>query len=282
MAWWEASLVPVPREALETLCARLLAAGASGFQEESATGEPLPYQQPWDDGLPPPPPDQVKLTVWFEGTKPPSIDSLLPQGATCTFSEVVEIDWQQAWRDSVQPLEISNDLVISPPWAAGPNDLRIEPGLGFGTGEHPSTRGALDALVAMGRPGDRVLDVGCGSGILALAAVHLRMYAVGIDIAEDAIGAAQHNAALNHMTVPFSTTPLCDVTDTFDVVLANIHAEAIVTLWHDLSRCTERDLILAGVLSDREPLITPLIEDTFETVHRHLDGPWVTLTLRRR
>jgi len=255
--------------------------GASGFQAEAADGEPLPYLQPWDEGLPPPPPDQVKLTVWFEAAQAPNLEALLPSGTVCQVSKVEEVDWEQSWRDSIQALTISPNLTISPPWAAKEGDLRIEPGLGFGTGEHPSTRGALEALVTVARRGERLLDVGCGSGILALAATHLGLHAEGIDIAEDAIGSAKHNADLNQMTIPFSTTRLREIQECFDVVLANIHAEAIVHLWPDLCRCTTRILVLSGILEDREPMLAPLFAEHFEVLHRNLDGPWVTLTLGR-
>jgi len=281
MAWWEATLVPLTRDLLEPLCAKLMDAGAAGFQEEAADGAPLPYLQPWDEGLPPPPPERVKLTVWFESDQAPNLEPLVPPHITCAIVRVVESDWEQEWRDSVETLIIGPRLTIAPPWSAEEGDLRIEPGLGFGTGEHPSTRGALEALLTVARLGDRLLDVGCGSGILALAAAHLGVEAQGIDIAEDAVRSARHNAALNHLSVPFSTTPLHEIAGSFDVVLANIHAEAIVALWPDLCRCTTRVLVLSGILEDREPMLKPLTTNGFQLLHRHTDGPWLTLTLEK-
>ena len=281
MPWWEARLAPIRREVLDALCARLMEAGASGFQEEPADGTPLAYLQPWDDGLPPAPPEEVSLTVWFECQHPPDLKDFVPADAAVHVSAVEEHDWEQSWRDSVQSLAISSSLTISPPWAAQDGDLCIEPGLGFGTGEHPSTRGALNALVAEANPGESLLDVGCGSGILALAATHLGLHAEGIDIAEDAIGSARHNAGLNGMNVPFSTTPLHEFRRRFDVVVANIHAEAIVELWPELSRCPARTLILSGILEDREAMLKPLFMSEFVVQLRQMDAPWITLTLER-
>ena len=171
---------------------------------------------------------------------------------------------------------ISGGLSISPPWEAEPGDLVIEPGEAFGTGEHSTTRACLQAIARWGQPGERCLDIGCGSGILALAAAHIGMIAEGVDIDPDAVAAAKRNAKKNRLTVSFHTTPIQQVTQGYDLVVSNLYAEALVQLSTDILRVSDGYLALAGILMDRVDIVL----DAFSTVtllEQHVDGDWVAL-----
>ena len=137
------------------------------------------------------------------------------------------VDWKESWKDHFSR-HVFQMTAISPPWLAQAGDLIIEPGVAFGTGEHPTTARCLEAITQWGQPGGSCLDVGCGSGILALAAAKMGMSVVGVDIESDAIDSANKAAALNGLTADFSTTPIERLAGTYDVVVVNLFAELLV------------------------------------------------------
>ena len=179
-----------------------------------------------------------------------------------TVTTIREEDWATGWRQHFAPTRIGRRLVIKPTWepfAPEPGDLIIEldPGMAFGTGTHPTTRLCLEALEKLGHPGE-VLDVGTGSGILAMAAARLgARRVVGTDIDPDAVEVARENCAMNGVTVELVTTPLAEIPGRFDVVLANILAEDLVRMAADLTAKVAHDgfLILSGILVEREPYV---------------------------
>lgn len=276
-------LVGVPRADLDDVSDRLFALGASGLQEDHLPGEAPPVRQPWDTGRMPKPPSRVLLRAWFEDPDRPAVEAAVRGAAPeLRWEEVVEVDWEAAWRASVRPLVISPRLVVAPPWDAPEGAVLLEPGQGFGSGEHPTTRQALAALDALADTVSTALDVGSGSGILALAAARLGLRARGVDVEESAVADARANAARNGLDVPFSTTPVADLTEPADLVLANLHAELIVKLRADLLRLTGQWLVLAGILADREDKVRAVLDPALELAHREQDGEWVSLRYRRR
>jgi ribosomal protein L11 methyltransferase len=149
-----------------------------------------------------------------------------------------------AWRHRTQPVSVAEGrLLVAPPWAeldqATAPVLQIDPGAAFGGGSHPTTRLLLEALAAHLRGGERVLDVGCGSGVLALVAVRLgAASAVGIDVDPAAVAATEANAARNGLArkVSAQATPLQELPGTFDVILANIGQEVLIALAPEIER----------------------------------------------
>jgi ribosomal protein L11 methyltransferase len=143
-----------------------------------------------------------------------------------------------AWQHRTQPIIVgANRLMICLPWAEASREkmptLELDPGGAFGAGAHPTTRLILEALAARLRGGERVLDVGCGSGALALAAVRLgAASAVGTDIDPAAIVATTANAARSGLTdcVQATAAPLEELSGTFDVVVANIGRDVLMEL----------------------------------------------------
>jgi ribosomal protein L11 methyltransferase len=152
--------------------------------------------------------------------------------------------WITAWRNRSQPISVaSGRLLVCLPWVEGDGRgtsvLAIDPGGAFGAGTHPTTHLLLEALAARLRGGETVLDVGCGSGVLALAALRLgAAVAVGIDVDPAAVGATRANAQRNGLAARMTTsaTPLPAVDGLFDVVLANITADVLHALAPDLAR----------------------------------------------
>ncbi len=180
----------------------------------------------------------------------------LPTDLACSVGEVAPLSSWQTFAE----VTVEGRFVIRPPWLEAPVDqpvdaieLVIDPGATFGHGGHPSTRLALRALADHVRPGDTVLDVGCGSGVLAIAAARLGTTVKTFDIDPAATACTLANAETNRTTIDASTMEIAalDPTNSWDVVIANMprpllveHAEALLT-------ATGRTLIIAGMLDDQ-------------------------------
>lgn len=209
---------------------------------------------------------------------------------------VHEEDWADAWRAYFPVLRIGRRLVIRPTWRRHrrrPDDVVIamDPGMAFGTGLHPTTRLCLAGLEPLADEGiladARVLDVGCGSGVLAIAALQLgAAEALGVDIDPIAVEATLANARRNRLgrrirgrvgSLPSGESP-------FDVVLANLIAGVLVPLaaaLHDELR-PGGTLVASGIFSDREDEVRAAFEAAGLAVQdRTAEGDWVALRVRR-
>ena len=203
---------------------------------------------------------------------------------------LVEIDEKVAdtWRKHAQPVRVDRDFVICPAWVpfdaeAGVTVVRIEPGATFGLGDHPTTILSMRAIRAALHRGCTVLDVGCGSAVLAIGACVLgASRTVAIDIAPAAVAVGRANAAANGVAdrVDVSTTPLSQVDGQFDIVVANILAPTLVQLADDLVRVVGPSgvLIISGVLADRHDHVEAALRPLHRSRRAVLDG-WAVLTL---
>jgi len=285
MAWLAAVVDDVPRAAAQRLAEAMWAAGAQGVQEEPASGLDVVLQQPWDDGPPPPPPPRARLTAWFEDPDAATITAAIRAqfpGAEVTWTdEGTDVDWETAWQQGFEVLRVG-PVTIAPPWEAVEDAIVIDPGRGFGTGAHATTRQALRLLVEVltADPTVRtVLDIGTGSGLLALAAAKLGREAHGVDIAPEAIEEARLAAAHNGLAATFDTTPVSDLPTPHDLVVANVHAEALRDMAASLSRLARHQLIVAGVLLEKEAWVRDALEPTWgPPVARDVqEDAWVAL-----
>lgn len=281
----------VPRARMDELSGRLFAAGALGLAEDWMPGAAPPPRQPWDPDGPDPEPDPVWVRAWFEDPNEAEIGdwarafvSREARGSGgVRWEEVEDRDWEAESRASFPAVEVAPGWWIAPPWDPRPGALIIEPGTGFGTGHHASTRTALRLFLrGPGQQAGTALDVGCGSGILALAAARLGARVTGIDVEATAVRDAQHNAALNQLEVAFSGAPLHTLTGTFDLVFANLHAELLVALAPEICARTGRWLIVAGVLADREAQVHEAFAGALTCADRETEDEWVALTWERR
>jgi ribosomal protein L11 methyltransferase len=202
------------------------------------------------------------------------------------FAEVDETI-AESWRDHAAPIYVDADLVVCPAWVpfaaeVGVKVIRIEPGSTFGLGDHPTTLLSMRALRAALFEGATVLDVGCGSGILAVGACVLgASQAVAVDISPASVSTTRANAVANDVAdrMHVSTTPLAEVDGLFDIVVANILAPTLIDLADDLRRVVSPGgrLIVSGVLADRHDHVEAALRPFRRTHRETLDG-WAALS----
>ena len=173
------------------------------------------------------------------------------------FRVVPETDWVRATQAQFEPIEITPNLWIVPTWCEPPNpaaiNLRVDPGLAFGTGTHPTTRLCLQWLSDLSLAGKTVLDYGCGSGILAMAAAALGAANVfGVDIDPQAVETARFNTEANGLNVLYAVSDR-ELDQQYDVVVANILAGPLTVLAPAICALVKSggQLALAGILAEQ-------------------------------
>jgi len=277
--------VIVPRRDAERIGALLFEHATTGIEEAWLPGEAPPVRQPWDTGPGPALPERVVLVAWWPERDFPraAVERVLADAGAALESWDCQDDgdWAEAWKVGFERVVISAALAVAPTWLAKPGDVVLEPGMAFGTGTHPSTRACLEAIDRWAIPGARCLDVGCGSGVLALAATHLGMANCwGIDVDPEAVRMARLSAAGNGLDVRFDATPLSRVTGHFDLVVANLYAELVVALSDDLLRLAQGRLVLAGLLIERADPVLALLAG-FASVQTRRSGDWLCVEATR-
>ncbi len=212
---------------------------------------------------------------------------------------VQEEDWATAWKKFYKPLRIGQRVVLKPTWEEfTPNAtdivIHLDPGMAFGTGMHPTTRLCIVALEEVVKPGDTVLDLGTGSGVLAFVAAHLGATAVlATDIDPLAVRVARENALLNHidektLAIALSSVP-AQMPGHFQVIVANILAEVLVGLFDGKYENTPLaeplapggTFILSGILAEKaEMVLQAAARHGLHLVDTKQEGDWVALVVR--
>jgi ribosomal protein L11 methyltransferase len=260
----EVSILTHP-EAADGVVDVLLEQGAKGVAEER---QPLHVRMtaylPKDDEL------EARVKLIRERLTALERQGLRIGPGTIGLRTLEQKTWSEAWKDQFQVLKVTPGLTIVPTWEKyepGPGEyvVLLEPGAAFGTGGHATTRLCLRALVDYLRPGDRVADVGCGSGILSVAAAALGAASViATDNDRSALPIAQANARRNKVgdDISFTEADLLDgVAGPFDVIVCNIVAEEVVRLAEGFPRMLTKNgrCIASGFV----PASIPRVEDAF-------------------
>jgi len=217
------------------------------------------------------------------------------------FRPFEEINWVEAWKEHYHPIPVGEGLMIVPAWlepeTGGRMPIRIDPGMAFGTGTHPTTQLCLaltEAFFQQAGGSPRVLDIGCGSGILAVAALKLgAVHALGVDIDPLAMEASQQNAALNGVTdgLELGVGSVAEVRrgqfrlQQGELVYANILAPVLVRLLDEgLGELVSPGgwLVLSGILAEQSPEVeAALRQHNLALLERRQVGDWVALAARR-
>lgn len=196
-----------------------------------------------------------------------------------------EEDWANNWKKYYKPTKIGERIVVKPIWEEyeAKDDeliLELDPGMAFGTGTHETTRMCIQALDKYVKEDSTVFDVGCGSGILAIAAAKLgAKKAVGVDLDPVAVESANENVGLNNLdNIEILYGNLVEVIDgKADIVVANIIAEVICILTEDVKRVLNKDgyFITSGIIHDRVDMVTNKLKEVgFEVIEINKDGEW--------
>ena len=297
--WLELS-VQAPREFVEPLSSLFLKYGHAGVAVE----EPGGFNP--DEGETQPDSGRVRVMTYLpvgpttrsrEGSIDVGVRLMAQLGPVSMLQsrEVDEAEWQDAWREHFHTLHVGARTVIVPTWRSytprqGDVVIVLDPGMAFGTGHHPTTTMCLAALEELVYPGCSVLDLGCGSGILSIAAARLGASEVlALDIDATAVETAAANARQNSVeavvTVKEGTLPHASLRPGgYDVVVANISSKVILDLAIDLARVakTGATVVASGLLERSLGAVSARLEaaglllDSTET-----DGDWVALRLVR-
>lgn len=199
--------------------------------------------------------------------------------------KMFEEDWANNWKKYYKPTKVGEKIVVKPIWEeydAQGEELVVEldPGMAFGTGTHETTRMCIQSLEKYVKEDSTVFDVGCGSGILAIAAAKLgSKMAVGVDLDPVAVESAKENVGYNNLeNIQILYGNLVEVIDgKADIVVANIIAEVICILTEDVKRVLKDNgyFITSGIIHDRVDMVTKKLEETgFEVIEINKDGEW--------
>ena len=215
-----------------------------------------------------------------------------------TMDNVSDSDWENNWQQFYKPMEIGERLLVIPEWETcdpkGRITVTLNPGLTFGTGSHATTRLCLRTLDKLVRGGETVLDLGCGSGILSIAALRLgASHAFACDIDDKCVDVAYENAALNGIGKETYTVRWGDVTKDsqlqkemgggYDIVVANIVADVIIALSTEVRPYLKDNgyFLTSGIIDDRADEVESALRSAgWEIIERNCDEGWYSFLCR--
>ncbi len=268
--------VPAQADEVEWLSYTLFELGASGVEERDAST--LSREM-----------DGVMLIASF-ADHVSAEEARRALGRDAEIVDVIGDGWRDGWRAFFKPRQVGPKLWVRPSWEPldaphGHSVIVVDPGRAFGSGTHESTRLVLGQLGEHLEPGQAVLDVGCGSGILSVGACLLgASRVIAVDIDPDSASMTRENAQINGVSdrIEASTLPAGRVEGRFPLVLANIEAWVLRALSADLAAKTAPGgtLILSGVLAGQEQALLEAFPE-FRCVHGARDGAWVAPVLKR-
>ncbi len=206
-----------------------------------------------------------------------------------SYKTIADQDWTAGWKERIPVIHLGQRIVIRPSWreytaAAGEIVLQMDPGMAFGTGLHPTTQLCIEALETSVQPGMRVLDMGTGTGILAMAAAKLAdVEVLAVDNDPNAVVVARRNARLNDVAhaIRLLHGSLADVSGTYDMILANILAPVIIAMAESGLATRLRvggQLIASGILEEQAAEVSQaLAHNGLEVRAQVQKGDWVAL-----
>lgn len=245
-------VLPCARGEAELLAARLWAGGARGVWERPG-----------------------ELVAWFD-----EVTAGVPEGGV--WQREPDRDWQAEWKDSIAPVHAGRFVVV-PTWladghVAGADEtvVVLDPGRAFGSGHHATTALCLEVLDRLDLAGRTLADVGCGSGILAIAAARRGARVVAVDLDADAVEVTRENAARNSVEIDARHGGVEALPAVADVVVANLLTDTVASLAAELTRAAGSTLIVSGITSERRAVaLEPLRSAGFDPRDlRERDG-WI-------
>lgn len=210
---------------------------------------------------------------------------------SCSFSYFADESWAEKWKDYWDVQKIGERIVICPSWleytpVGDEIKIQLDPGSAFGTGTHPTTRLCIKELEKYVKPDSTVIDVGCGSGILSIAAKKLGAKEVfGVDTDPDSVRISKENAEINLTECIFAEGTASDITCDYNIVVANILAHIIVEIMADLKRITKPNgvMIFSGIIEEKaQDVLNAMQKNCIEVISQTIEEGngenWVCIT----
>ena len=229
--------------------------------------------------------DELETLAWGVEQFALALSEALDEEVTVhnEISEKKNVDWIATYQEGIEPVSVGK-FHIYPTWDEPSPDLiniKLDPALAFGTGHHPTTASCLKAISNHVSEGMEVVDVGCGSGILAIAAEKLGAKVDLCDTDIVSVDNAKENFELNSAKYEVIWEGSINNTDkTYDLVIANIVADVLVFIAKDLKKATKNKLILSGILDKYEEKVQKKFSD-MNCVERIVDGEWISLVMEK-
>lgn len=311
---WTEVLIKVDPQAVEAVTDILYGLGAQGV----AIDEPVDVQRLredelyWDyidEKLLENDTEETKIMAYFseEETNLPEKIAVIKEkirnltefglsigSGTVELSNVNQEDWESAWKQYFKPVHVTDRIVVKPEWEEyspqeGEIVIEIDPGMAFGTGTHETTSMCINQIEKNLKAGDRVIDIGSGSGILSMAAVLLGAEkATGVDLDPVAVRVALENVELNNLQdkIEILHGNLTDVIrEKADIVVANIMADIILMLLEDVREFIKDDglFISSGIIQEKRAAVEArLLEKNFSIVEVETKGEWCAITAQKK
>ena len=311
---WTEVLIKVDPQAVEAVTDILYGLGAQGV----AIDEPVDVQKLredelyWDyidEKLLENDTEETKIMAYFseEETNLPEKIAVIKEkirnltefglsigSGTVELSNVNQEDWESAWKQYFKPVHVTDRIVVKPEWEEyspqeGEIVIEIDPGMAFGTGTHETTSMCINQIEKNLKAGDRVIDIGSGSGILSMAAVLLGAEkATGVDLDPVAVRVALENVELNNLQdkIEILHGNLTDVIrEKADIVVANIMADIILILLEDVRELIKDDglFISSGIIQEKRAAVEArLLEKNFSIVEVETKGEWCAITAQKK
>ena len=297
---WNSITVTINRIAEEAISALLIEVGAGGV-EINDSADYLTHEDHFGEVLPAIEQSElVEVTAYYPENLPlPELVADIQQkitglaeyfdltGLEVKTNNLAEQDWAEAWKKYFEPARITHDLTIVPSWnedyvaQSTEKLIKLDPGMAFGTGTHPTTKMSLYALEQILRGGETVLDVGTGSGVLSVASAYLGAEQIfAYDIDEVAVRVARENIELNpgHEKIHVSANNLLTgVSQEAEVIVANILADILVLMTEDAYRLVKPEgyLIMSGIIAEKADMVIASAENAgFFLETRMTQGEW--------
>ena len=311
---WTEVLIKVDPQAVEAVTDILYGLGAQGV----AIDEPVDVQKLredelyWDyidEKLLENDTEETKIMAYFseEETNLPEKIAVIKEkirnltefglsigSGTVELSNVNQEDWESAWKQYFKPVHVTDRIVVKPEWEEyspqeGEIVIEIDPGMAFGTGTHETASMCINQIEKNLKAGDRVIDIGSGSGILSMAAVLLGAEkATGVDLDPVAVRVALENVELNNLQdkIEILHGNLTDVIrEKADIVVANIMADIILILLEDVREFIKDDglFISSGIIQEKRAAVEArLLEKNFSIVEVETKGEWCAITAQKK
>lgn len=290
MTNWQQVHITIPKEKLNELEDFLLSIGALSVTYKDAGDnpvlEPLPGETPlW--------PELIVSGLFEQKKNMNTVMNILQRhypDLPAVKEELEDQDWERSWMDDYQPMSFGQRLWVVPTNMEAPEpdavNLRLDPGLAFGTGTHPTTSLCLQWLDQHNVSNQTLLDYGCGSGILAIAALLLdASMAEGVDIDPQAITASNANAKINKVEQKLAVfLPEQFEEKQFDIVMANILSGPLAELAPRLARYTKTGgyIVLSGILEEQAHSVREVYQQWFEMAPIIVHDGWAMISGRKK